>query len=242
MLYLVSLGLWDLEDMSLKAKRILEDVDIIYLEVYTSQTNIDGKKLSYFLKKNVMEVNREFLEDNIEYIIKEAREKDIAVCSCGDVLSATTHTYFMKIAKENGVKVDIIHGSSIFTAIAKTGLSLYRFGRTVSLPHPKNFSTYPKSPFERITDNRRCSLHTLILLDIGFRVHDALELFPYNIVSDKFFACYGLGSEKERIIYGYFDDIKSETRKWDDKAQCLILPSNMEFYEEEIAEIWKIND
>ncbi len=228
--------------MSLKAKRILENVDVVYLEVYTSRTEVNDRSLSYFLQRDVKEVKREFLEENIVNIVKEAKEKDVAVCSCGDILSATTHTYFMKIAKEHDVRFNVIHGSSIFTAIAKTGLSLYRFGRVVSLPHPKNFPNYPKSPFERIKENMKCSLHTLVLLDIGLRVYDALKLFPDDVVNNMFFACYGLGSKDERIIYGHLDDIKHKTRKWDERAQCLILPSKMEFYEKEIAEIWKIND
>ena len=50
-------------------------------------------------------------------------------------------------------------------AIGTTGLQLYNFGQTVSMP----FFTHtwkPSSFYDRVAENRRIGLHTLVLLDI----------------------------------------------------------------------------
>jgi diphthine synthase len=68
-------------------------------------------------------------------------------------------------AAQMGVQVRIIHNASILTAIGATGLQLYRYGETVSLP----FFTEkwkPYSYYDKVVSNRALGLHTLVLLDI----------------------------------------------------------------------------
>ena len=79
-------------------------------------------------------------------------------------MSATTHISLVIDATVKGVKVNIIHGSSIFSAIAETGLSLYKFGRTATIPFEE------KGPVDTtlrcISENQEQGLHSLILLDL----------------------------------------------------------------------------
>ena len=63
------------------------------------------------------------------------------------------------------VKVEIIHNASIMNAIAACGLSLYRFGETVSVPLFTE-KWRPYSFYEKINKNYTNGLHTLLLLDI----------------------------------------------------------------------------
>ncbi len=65
------------------------------------------------------------------------RREEVGVLIGGDCLSATTHVSLLLEATEQGVETRIIHGSSIFSAVAETGLSLYKFGRTVTMPFPE---------------------------------------------------------------------------------------------------------
>ena len=50
-------------------------------------------------------------------------------------------------------------------AIGTTGLQLYNFGQTVSMPFFTD-TWKPSSFYDRVAENRRIGLHTLVLLDI----------------------------------------------------------------------------
>jgi diphthine synthase len=79
--------------------------------------------------------------------------------------SATTHTDLLLRARTLSIPTHTIHNASILSAIGSTGLQLYNFGQTVSMP----FFTptwKPSSFYDRIRENRAIGLHTLVLLDI----------------------------------------------------------------------------
>jgi diphthine synthase len=81
-------------------------------------------------------------------------------------MSATTHIGLVISARKQGIQTKLIHSASIVTAAAGvTGLELYKFGRTVTIPSPTTNPT-PESVYGFIKENRRIGLHTLILLDI----------------------------------------------------------------------------
>src|SRR3989344_6692021 len=161
MLFLISLGLFKKEDMSLDAFESIKKCDSVYFENYTNFYKEDAHLLSKFLQKEVKEIERKDVEGG--NIVEEAKKKDICLLVIGDIFSATTHmSLFLDAAREK-VKVKIIHGSSIFSAIAETGLSLYRFGAVVSIPKQNEDI---KTPFEIFMKNKDCNYHTLFLLDI----------------------------------------------------------------------------
>ena len=164
MLYLISLGLYDEKDMSLRALETAKKCDMLYCEFYTNKNKTTPEKLSKFIGKSVKKLNRSDLEENAEKILKEAKTKDVGIFVGGDVLSATTHISLVLDAKKAGIKTEVIHSSSIFTAIAETGLQLYNFGKTTTLPFPeKGYS--PTGPYDMVLQNKKLGLHTLILLD-----------------------------------------------------------------------------
>jgi diphthine synthase len=70
------------------------------------------------------------------------------------------------------VRTRTLHNASILTAAgAATGLSLYRFGQTVSMVFFAG-RWRPDSFYARCADNARAGLHTLVLLDIKVREPD----------------------------------------------------------------------
>ena len=82
----------------------------------------------------------------------------------GDSLSATTHIDLWMRAKKENVKCFIIHNASILTAIGVTGLQLYKFGKTTSIPLAnENVET----PYDVLKGNLSLGLHTLFLLDLN---------------------------------------------------------------------------
>ncbi|CAI5497818.1 unnamed protein product [Closterium sp. Naga37s-1] len=78
---------------------------------------------------------------------------------------ATTHTDLMLRARQQGVAVSVVHNASVLNAVGATGLQLYRFGETVSIPFFTD-TWQPDSFYDRILGNAARDLHTLCLLDI----------------------------------------------------------------------------
>src|SRR3989344_4603218 len=163
MLYLIGLGL-DWKDISLKALEVLNKCDEVYLENYTSLSGFTILQLEKLIGKKVKILDRKKTEEGMPFL-KEAHLKDVALLVHGDPLSATTHFEILTEAKKKNLETKIIHAPSIFTAIAETGLSLYRFGKVASIPIPeKNFS--PESFFDILKENLVIGAHTLFLLDL----------------------------------------------------------------------------
>ncbi|HJW97101.1 MAG TPA: diphthine synthase, partial [archaeon] len=200
MLYLIGLGIWDEKDISLKGVEACRRSSQVYAELYTARWGGNLKNLEKLVGKKIRVLERSDLEDDSSELVRKAKSSDIAILFPGDPLSATTHLSLMSEAKELGIPVKVIHSSSIFTAVAECGLSLYSFGRTVSIPAIQpNFA--PTSFVEGIMDNRRMGLHTLCLLDIEMSVPQAVQILlslekHSKIISDqKILAASGLGSE-----------------------------------------------
>src|SRR3989344_6015115 len=161
MLYLIGLGL-ELGDINLKALEIIKKCKKLYLENYTS-TGASLDELKKLLKKPIITANRELIENNINNILKQAKIQNISILVYGDPLIATTHINYIIEAKKAKIKVKIIHNISIINAITETGLMLYNFGKTSSIPF-NNENIY--APIRVIENNLKIGLHTLVLLDL----------------------------------------------------------------------------
>jgi diphthine synthase len=177
-LTLISIGLTDEKDISQRALEEARSCDTLYAELYTMILDTDTNRLSNAIGRPVRPLTRSQLEEESEALIDEARTKKIGILVGGDALTATTHISLLLDAAKKAVKTKIIHGSSILTAIAETGLSPYKFGRTVTLPLPE------KAPLDTVlktlTENQEHGLHTLILLDIDTQNRRA-HTIPHTI-------------------------------------------------------------
>lgn len=164
MLYLIGAGLWDEKDMTLRALEAMKKCDVLYLEGYTSVWNGKGglEKLS---GKRIKLLERKDLEEGSGKIVRECEKSDVGIVVPGDPMVATTHSSLVMEAKKKGVTVEVIHAPSIVSAIAETGLHIYKFGRTASVPFSsENF--FPESFYDVLKENKTLGLHTLLLLDI----------------------------------------------------------------------------
>ena len=159
----------------------------------------------------------------------------------GDPLAATTHFALLASAKRTGIDVQVIHASSILTAVAETGLHLYKFGRTTTFCFPQR-GFEPKSPYETIRQNRSAGLHTLVLLDVqpdrSMTVAEALELLLTSMPDLRdvpLVAASRLGSEKQNIAYGTGERLLRERF---DVPAALVVPGALHFTEEEALRSW----
>ena len=132
MLYLVGLGMGNHKDITLKGLEIVKKADKIYIDTYTSFFQDKIEELEKFYNKKIIPAHREILES--DKIVSEAEKQDVALLVVGDVLSATTHIELMMQAKEKNIDVEVVYNASILTAVGKTGLQLYKFGKITSIP------------------------------------------------------------------------------------------------------------
>lgn len=165
MFYVIGLGLGDAKDVTVKGLEIIKKCDRVYLESYTSMLSVGPDALEEFYGRPVIVADRELVESGADEILSKSETDNVAFLVIGDPFGATTHTDLIIRAKEQGIKVQVIHNASIMNAIGCCGLQLYSYGETVSIPYWTD-TWKPDSFYEKISGNRKRGLHTLCLLDI----------------------------------------------------------------------------
>lgn len=243
MLYLIGLGLSE-GDISLKAAEAMKKCDALYCELYTSYWEGNLDKLSKTIGKKIAVLEREKVES--DFLVNEVKKKAVALLVPGDPLSATTHMQLVMDAKENGIETEIIHAASIYTAVAESGLQLYKFGRSTTLAMPeKNF--FPESPYDIIADNLKLGFHTLVLLDIPMTAKKGIEVLLELEKKKKkgmlkkdsrIIACCKLGGNERVIKYGTADALLKDSNL-DTTPAVLLVPGKLHFKEEEALSLWK---
>src|SRR3989338_8320445 len=133
-LNLIGIGLSTEKDITVKGLEIVKKCDKVYLENYTSLLQCSVQDLEKFYEQKIILADRTTAEQKDEEIVKEAKSKEVAFLVVGDPFSATTHIELFKLAREKKVPVEIIHNASVLTAVGITGLQLYKFGKTTSIP------------------------------------------------------------------------------------------------------------
>ena len=236
-LSLISIGLADERDMSQRAVDEARGCDVLYAELYTMKLATTLAALSELVKKPVTLLPRGDLEERSGTIIEEARSKRVGVLVGGDCLSATTHISLVLDAAKRGVKTNVVHGSSIFTAVAETGLSIYKFGRTVTMPLPE------KGPADTVLrgveENLQTGLHTLVLLDLDtekgvyMTIPEAVgRLIEAGLSPDTLVVGVARLGQKDALVKaGKASYIMNQ--QFGDAPHSLVVPGSLHFLEED---------
>jgi len=248
---LIGLGLWDEKDITQRGIEKAREADIVYLENYTSDLpGTTVKKLEEKIGKKVQLANRHFIETG--KIMVHAESNHLALLVPGDPLIATTHTDLLLRAKKRDIKTDIVHNASIYSAIAETGLQIYKFGKTTTVTFWKpNYK--PKSFYETIKQNKERGLHTLLLLDLDKRkkeylspkeaIKTLLEIEKekkQDIVTEKtnLVIASRLGSPKRKIKYGEAEKLLEEKVE---PPSSLIVPGELHEMEKKYLDIFRVD-
>jgi len=165
-LVFVGLGLHSEKGISLQGVEEAKTADRIFMELYTNLLpDFSTQRFEAIIGKKVRVLSRHELEEENGALILNVAEKGKTIFLVpGDPLIATTHVTLRIEAEKHGIKTRIIHGASIISAIiGLSGLHNYKFGKTVTVPFPENFS---ETPYNVIAQNRKLGLHTLCLLDL----------------------------------------------------------------------------
>ena len=232
--YLIGTGM-DKNSIPADALEILKTCDKIYLENYTVDFPYqikDLKKAISHKPQAISTLSRESVED--ESILEKAKIQNVALLVYGDALSATTHMQLILEAKKQKIPYKIFHNASIMTTIAETGLQLYKFGKTTSMPNWEEHTNKPKSFANIIKQNQSIKAHTLILTDIGLKIKPAIEQLTQSIpLKQKIIAISNAGTEKQKIFYDKPDNLKNKNIEM---PFALIIPTELHFTEKEFLE------
>ena len=244
MLYLIGLGLADEKDITVKGHEAVKNCNKLYLESYTSKLACSVKDLEKLYGKKIESANRQFVEDASQ-ILAEAKDQNVALLVIGDPLCATTHWDILQRAKEQKIKTEVIHNASVINAVGATGLQVYKFGKTTSIPFPRE-NYEPETFYNVIKENKSIGAHTLILLDLDpennrfMSVNEAIELLRKieRKRNEKVFLpkdwCIGvarLGSKNQKILAGTVTEISDAD--FGPAPHALIVPGALHFLEEE---------
>jgi len=239
MLYLIGLGLNDEKDLSVKALEIAKNCDC-YAELYTSiwQGSLEG--LEEIIGKRIQVLKRKDLEENSEGLVESSKEKDIVVFVPGDPLTATTHIDLVYQARLRKIPVKIIHNASIVSAIGETGLQIYKFGKTATIPMSGKMENVKKT----VKGNKKLGLHTLLLLDIDREVNinltlaDALKMLLKTKLVKEFdnLAVFSRAGADSEIFY---DSVRNLLAKSVSLPAVLIIPGKMHFSEKDFLELFQ---
>lgn len=245
-LVFVGLGLNDEKGISLNGLEEAKTAANVFIELYTSLLpDFSMKNLEVLVGKQIHVLSRRNLEEENGKLILDAAENGKAVFLVpGDPFIATTHVTLRIEAAKRKMQTRIIHGASIISAIiGLSGLHNYKFGKTVTIPFPENFS---ETPYKVIAQNKQLGLHTLCLLDLKadekryLTIQQALSMLKeiegkkeQNIISDDAFAV-GIaraGSNQPALKA----DFISELLNYDfgKPPMSLIFPGQLHFMEVE---------
>lgn len=240
-LVFIGLGLYDERGVTLRALDEARACDALFAEFYTSSlrgTTVD--KLAATIGKPIHVLRREDVESGV-VLLQEAGTNRVGFLVPGDPMMATTHVDLRLRAESAGIRVRIVHGSSVLTAaIGLVGLQATKFGRTTTIPVPeKGFR--PRSPVETIAANRAAGVHTLVLLDLKedgrfLTANDAIrylvelggEDFPPGTLVC---AISNAGSPSPVVLADRADRLV--TRDLGPPLHCLIVPGKLHFAERE---------
>ncbi len=226
MLYLIGLGLNE-KGYSREAYDVISKAEKIYIENYTINFPYKIESLEKEFGKKFAKLGREEVE-SMDFL-DEAKKKDVALLVYGSPLFATTHISLVEETKRKKIKIKILHNASVFDAVSETGLQLYKFGKIASIPK------HEASSFMKIiNENRKIGAHTLILVDIGMELKDALN--KIKEIDEKIVLCSRLGIKDSKIFYGNIKKLENKKIK---EPFCFVIPGKMHFLEEEMLEGFK---
>ena len=179
-LYIVATPIGNLEDITLRALRILKEVDLVVCE----DTRVTSKLLSHYnISKPLLSLHQHSKETQFEKIIFQIKDgKSVAYVSDAGTpgISDPGNQLVAAAAKENIVAVPIPGASALGALVSVSGIDMQQFVFMGFPPHKKGRETF----FKKIA----AAEHPTVYYDSPHRVLKNIELLEK------------LGSEKKIII------------------------------------------
>ncbi len=194
MLYIVATPIGNLEDISLRGKRILSDVDLILAE----DTRRAGRLLSHFEIKNKLKSYNDYNKEKITpELVKYLKHNDAALVSDAGTPGISDPGFYLvrECIKEDIPVVPVPGPSAIITALCASGLPTDKFSFHGFLPKSKKKVT----DFLEFVKNRD---ETIVVYESPYRVEKTLKTMSEVIPQHDVVVARELTKKFEEFIRG----------------------------------------
>lgn len=199
-LYLVATPIGNLEDITLRALRVLKEVDIIVAE----DTRNTLKLLNHFeISKTLISYHRHSNMEKANSIIEKLKEgKNIALVSdAGTPVISDPGEELVKIAIEENIKIVPIPGAcAAINALIVSGIDAKEFSFLGFLPLNK------KTRNEKLSEIKN-SLYTTIIYEAPHKLNTTLNDLKEILKNRKIAVIREITKIHEEFIYGTVDEI-----------------------------------
>lgn len=219
-LYSVSTPIGNYDDITLRAMRILKDVDFIICEEFKEARRL----LSHLnISKELLSINEHNENENVdEIILKLVDGKSAALISdCGTPLFSDPGHLLVQLAIQNRIEVIPVPGaSSILAALVGSGINFEKFYYYGWLSPKKDIRK------NQILDLRKRK-EVIVLMDTPYRLRTLLEdITKLWSKSIPIVLAYELTNTKEKFYRGTCDEVLRIALKENLKGEFVLIINN----------------
>ena len=215
-LYIVPTPVGNLEDMTLRAIRILKEVDVVLAE----DTRTSGILLKHFDIKNQLLSHHKFNEHGTAawVVSRLLAGENIALISDAGTPGISDPGFFLvREAVKAGVEVQCLPGATAFVpALVSSGLPCDRFVFEGFLPQKKGRQTKIQS----LADEER----TMIFYESPYRVVKTLEQFAEAFGGDRpVSVCREISKVHEESVRGTLTEVIAHFKEHEPRGEFVIV-------------------
>ncbi len=219
-LYIVSTPIGNYEDITLRALRILREVDFIICEEFKEARRL----LSHFnITKELFSINEHNENENAdEILLKLAEGKSAALISdCGTPLFSDPGHLLVQLAIQNEIVIVPIPGtSSLLAALVGSGISFDKFYHYGWLSPKKDIRK------KQLFDLRKRK-EIIVLMDTPYRLRTLLEdIAKLWSKSIPIILAYELTKGKEKFYRGTCEEILRMANRENLKGEFVLIIAN----------------
>lgn len=216
LLYVVPTPVGNLEDMTLRAVRILKEADLVLAE----DTRTSGILLKYFDIKNHLMSHHKFNEHGTSAAVVERLKAGAVVALISDAGTpgiSDPGFFLVREAVNAGITVQCLPGPTAFVpALVSSGLPCDRFCFEGFLPQKKGRATR----LESLKEETR----TMIFYESPYRVLKTLEQFAeYFGPERKVSACREISKIHEESVRGTLAEVISHFKETEPRGEFVIV-------------------
>ena len=216
LLYVVPTPVGNLEDMTLRAVRILREADLILAE----DTRTSGVLLKHFEIKNHLMSHHKFNEHGTSAAIVERLKagQTVALISDAGTPGISDPGFFLvREAVNAGVEVQCLPGATAFVpALVSSGLPCDRFCFEGFLPQKKGRATR----LEALEAEQR----TMIFYESPYRVLKTLQQLAEHFGGDRrASACREISKMHEESVRGTLDEVIAHFKETEPRGEFVII-------------------
>ena len=216
MLYVVPTPVGNLEDMTLRAIRVLKEADLILAE----DTRTSGILLKHFDIKNAMQSHHKFNEhQTVESVVNRIKGGDTVALISDAGTPAISDPGFLVVREcvRNGIEVQCLPGATAFVpALVSSGLPNERFCFEGFLPQKKGRAT-------RLTQLQNES-RTMVFYESPYRLVKTLTQFIEYFGADRQVSvCREISKVHEESVRGTLTEVVAHFTEVEPRGEIVIV-------------------